>query len=140
MESFLHYVQLAVFQFTPILFPLVLWGGWKLWQKNREVFGLAIAVILTKRGGFFMLRDQIWLFTTLPILTFSDFMCRTRNARSARTAFFARLCAGTFMNSLRRGTVYVRSSFAMVYAFSLVRRQFRFTTVCLPGWTLRPCP
>lgn len=47
LESFLHYIQLAVFQFTPILFPLVLWGGWKMWQKNRLVFGLAIAVILT---------------------------------------------------------------------------------------------
>lgn len=66
-ESFLHYWELAIFQFTPLLFPLVIWGGWKLWKNERTVFEFAALTMATNM--FFVVlyyggNQESWMLTS----------------------------------------------------------------------------
>ena len=45
-ESFLHFWNLALFQFTPLLFPLIIWGGYRMYLKNHWYFWMLTSVVL----------------------------------------------------------------------------------------------
>lgn len=70
-ESFLHFWYLAIFQFTPPLFPLVIWGGYKLYLNNRAIFWLLASVILVNMvwvilyyGG----NQESWMITSFMMM------------------------------------------------------------------------
>ena len=70
-ESFLHFWHLAFLQFTPLLFPLVFWGAWQLWLKNRTVFWLAAAVILSNLAFVVLYyggNQESWMITSWMIM------------------------------------------------------------------------
>ncbi|MEK7592115.1 MAG: DUF2723 domain-containing protein [Patescibacteria group bacterium] len=70
-QSFLHYVHLAIFQFTPVLFPLVLLGSWTLFQKNRQVFFLLISLLLANMTGiilYFGGNQESWMITSWVVM------------------------------------------------------------------------
>lgn len=67
LESFFHYWELAIFQFTPFLFPLVIWGGWKLRKNERTIFEFSALTIVTNMlfvvlyyGG----NQESWMLTS----------------------------------------------------------------------------
>ena len=70
-ESFLHYWHLAIFQFTPLLFPLVVIGAWQLFRKNVFAFSMLAAVALANilfvvlyYGG----NQESWMITSWVVM------------------------------------------------------------------------
>lgn len=70
-ESFLHYWHLAIFQFTPLLFPLVVIGAWQLFRKNAFVFWMLASVAIANMlfvvlyyGG----NQESWMITSWVVM------------------------------------------------------------------------
>ena len=70
-ESFLHFWYLAIFQFTPLVFPLVIWGGYTLYLKNRWIFWMLTSIILVNMvwvilyyGG----NQESWMITSFIMM------------------------------------------------------------------------
>lgn len=66
-ESFLHYWHLAIFQFTPLLFPLVILGAWQMFRKNAFTFWMLASVAIANMtfvvlyyGG----NQESWMITS----------------------------------------------------------------------------
>ena len=66
-ESFLHYWHLAIFQFTPLLFPLVIIGAWQMFRKNAFAFWMFASVTIANMlfvvlyyGG----NQESWMITS----------------------------------------------------------------------------
>ncbi len=66
-ESFLHYWHLALFQFTPILFPLVGIGAWQMARRGGLMFWMLATVVLSNMlfvtlyyGG----NQESWMITS----------------------------------------------------------------------------
>ena len=69
-ESFLHYWHLAMFQFTPLLFPLVVIGAWQLVRKNAFAFWMLASVAIANMtfvilyyGG----NQESWMITSWAV-------------------------------------------------------------------------
>ncbi len=66
-ESFWHFWELAVWQFTPLLFPLVIWGGWLLAKKRQDIFWpliLLVLVNLTYVVLYYGGNQESWMMTS----------------------------------------------------------------------------
>ncbi|MEK9143210.1 MAG: DUF2723 domain-containing protein, partial [Patescibacteria group bacterium] len=70
-ESFLHYWHLAIFQFTPLLFPLVVIGAWQMIRKNVFAFSMLAAIAGTNMlfvvlyyGG----NQESWMITSWVVM------------------------------------------------------------------------
>jgi tetratricopeptide (TPR) repeat protein len=46
LESLVHYLKLFLWQFTPVLAPVVLFGAWTMWKKNRSQFELLVVPLI----------------------------------------------------------------------------------------------
>ena len=70
-ESFLHYWHLAIFQFTPLLFPFVVVGVIQLRKRNQWVFGLLASIlgmnllyVVLYYGG----NQESWMITSWVVM------------------------------------------------------------------------
>ncbi len=70
-ESFWHYWELALWQFTPFLFPLVIVGAIALFRKHKDIFWPLILVVLVNLtyvvlyyGG----NQESWMITSWVVM------------------------------------------------------------------------
>ncbi|MBI5613717.1 DUF2723 domain-containing protein [Candidatus Gottesmanbacteria bacterium] len=69
-QSFLHYWHLALFQFTPVLFPLICYGAWILYKKNNASFFLLLSIVLANMAGiilYFGGNQESWMITSWAV-------------------------------------------------------------------------
>lgn len=71
LESLIHYLKLFLWQFTPVLVPLVLLGAWTMWKKNRGQFELLVVPLIFNLlfvvlyyGG----NQESWMITSWVIM------------------------------------------------------------------------